>query len=74
MSEQVNGAEVRDARVVDSTAVVDQAAGMLSVQLEVPVAVALVWLRCFAFIHGQFVAEVAADVVALRLSFDVGDR
>jgi hypothetical protein len=47
---------------------------MLSVQLEVPIPVALVWLRSYAFVHGQFVAEVAANVVAGRLSFDIGDR
>jgi hypothetical protein len=70
--EQINGTGIREA--VDSTAVIDQAAGMLSVQLEIPIPEALVWLRSYAFVHGQFVAEVAADVGARRLAFDIGDR
>lgn len=74
MAEHVNGAEIKDAQTVDSRAAVHQAAGMLSVQLEVPLAEALTWMQAYAFVHGQFVAEVAAEVVARRLSFDVGDR
>jgi hypothetical protein len=76
MQQWANGAEAEDARIVDvdSTAVVNQAAGMLSIQLEMPVASALEWLRSYAFVHGQFVAESAADVVTRRVSFDVGDR
>ena len=74
MYERINGTEGKDAGVVDSTSVIDQAAGMLSVQLEVPIAEASVWLRSYAFVHGQYVAEFAADVVAGRLSFGVTDR
>jgi hypothetical protein len=70
--EQINGTDVKD--TVDATSVVKQAAGMLSVQLEVPIPAALTWMQSYAFVHGQFVAEVAADVVARRLSFGPGDR
>jgi hypothetical protein len=74
MAEQVNGTEIKDAQTVDSRAAVHQATGMLSVQLEVPFAAALAWMQGYAFVHGQFVAEVAAEVVAQRLTFGVGDR
>lgn len=51
---------------------VHQAAGMVSVQLDVSVAEALVRLRGYAFGHGQPLAGVAADVVARRLRFPPG--
>ena len=47
--------------------VVHQAAGMVSAQLEVGVAEALVRLRAYAFATQRPLAEVAADVVARRL-------
>jgi hypothetical protein len=73
--EWINGAAVsKGTQISDSTALVNQAAGMLSVQLELPIAVALEWLRSYAFVHGQFAAEFAADIVARRRSFGVGDR
>jgi hypothetical protein len=51
-------------------AVVHQAAGMVSVQLDVPVAEALVRLRAHAFGNDRLVSEVARDVVERRLHFD----
>lgn len=53
--------------------VVHQAAGMLSVQLGVPVDEALVRLRAHAFRTDRPVSEVAADVTARRLRFDTID-
>ncbi len=50
--------------------VVHQAAGMMSAQLEVSVAQALIRLRAYAFSSDRRVAEVAADVVDRRLRFD----
>jgi hypothetical protein len=47
---------------------IHQAAGMVSVQLEVNVAEAMVRLRARAYADGRSLAEVAADVVARRLS------
>lgn len=53
--------------------VVHQAAGMVSAQLGVTVAQALVRLRAHAFGNQRLLPEVAADVVARRLRFD-GDE
>jgi hypothetical protein len=50
--------------------VVHQAAGMVSVQLGVPVADALIRLRAHAFSTGRSVSDVAADVVARRFRFE----
>ena len=50
--------------------VVHQASGMVSVQLDVSLAEALVRLRSYAFGSDRLVAEVAKDVVARRLRFD----
>lgn len=52
--------------------VVHQAAGMMSVQLEVSVAQALVRLRAYAFSHDRPLDEVAEDVVGRRLRFNPG--
>ncbi len=52
--------------------VVHQAAGMVSVQLEISVAQALVRLRAYTFARERVVADVAADVVVRRLHFDDG--
>jgi hypothetical protein len=49
---------------------VHQATGMVSVQLSVTQAEALIRMRAHAFSHRRTVAEVAADVVARRLRFD----
>jgi hypothetical protein len=48
---------------------VHQATGMISVQLDVSLAEALVRLRAHAYAQGRNVAEVAGDVVARRLRF-----
>jgi GAF domain-containing protein len=49
---------------------VHQASGMISVQLGVGQAEALIRLRAYAFSHRRALAEVAADVVARRMRFD----
>ncbi|MGC9543489.1 ANTAR domain-containing protein [Streptomyces sp. UG1] len=49
--------------------VVHQATGMISVQLDVPLAEALVRLRAHAYSTGRPLGEVARDVVARRLRF-----
>jgi hypothetical protein len=49
---------------------VHQATGMISVQLGVSLAEALVRLRAHAWGDGRLLADVAADVVARRLRFD----
>lgn len=49
--------------------VVHQAAGMVSAQLDVSVAQALVRLRGYAFGHQRLLSEVATDVVARHLRF-----
>ncbi|MFI1401121.1 ANTAR domain-containing protein [Streptomyces sp. NPDC020681] len=48
---------------------IDQATGMLTVQLGVGIEEAFVRLRAHAYARGHRLAEVAADVVARRLSF-----
>jgi hypothetical protein len=49
---------------------VHQATGMISVQLGVGQAEALIRMRAYAFSHRHAVADVASDVVARRLRFD----
>lgn len=49
---------------------VHQATGMITVQLGVTAAVALVRLRAYAFAQDRRLSEVAKDVVARRLRFD----
>jgi hypothetical protein len=53
---------------------IDQATGMLTVQLGVPVAEAFVRLRAYAYAQDRRLAEVAGDIVArrLRLGRDLG--
>jgi hypothetical protein len=53
---------------------VHQATGMLSVQLGVSLAEAMVRLRAHAWSGDRLLADVAADVVARRLRFDDSDR
>jgi hypothetical protein len=53
---------------------VHQATGMISVQLDVPLAEALVRLRAHAYGDDRPIAEVAADVVARRLRFEDPNR
>jgi ANTAR domain len=46
---------------------IDQATGMLTVQLDVPVAEAYARLRAYAYAQDRRLAEVATDIVARRL-------
>jgi hypothetical protein len=71
-----DGPEPRWASVETSgyRAEVHQATGMISAQLDVTQAVALSRLRAHAFSHHRPVADVAADVVALRMRFDDNDE
>jgi GAF domain len=48
---------------------VHQAAGMVSVQLDVTVAEALARMRAHAFVHDRLLIDVARDVVARQLMF-----
>jgi len=50
--------------------VVHQASGMVSVQLGVSVAEALLRLRAYAFAHDRPINDVARDVVARRVRFE----
>jgi hypothetical protein len=56
----------------DRRAVVYQATGMISVQLEVSLAEALARLRAYAFAASTPLGEVAGEVVGRRLRFDPG--
>jgi ANTAR domain len=51
-------------------AVIDQATGMLTVQLGVPVAQAFARLRAYAYTQDRRLADVASDIVARRLRLD----
>jgi GAF domain-containing protein len=57
-------------RDTDFSAVVHQASGMVSVQLGVSVAEALVRLRAYAFANSRHLSEVGAAVVARQLRLD----
>jgi hypothetical protein len=46
---------------------IDQATGMLTVQLDVPIADAFVRLRAYAYCQDRRLADVAGDIVARRL-------
>ncbi|MFF4804048.1 ANTAR domain-containing protein [Streptomyces sp. NPDC001351] len=48
---------------------IDQASGMVMVQLGVGIEEAFVRLRAYAYAHGRRLADVAADVVARQLRF-----
>lgn len=54
--------------------VVHQAAGMVAVQLGVPVDEALTRIRAFAFSHDRRITDVALDVIERRLRFDILDH
>jgi hypothetical protein len=49
---------------------IDQATGMLTVQLGVPVAEAFARLRAYAYTKDRRLADVASDIVARRLRLD----
>jgi hypothetical protein len=51
---------------------IDQATGMLTVQLGVGIEEAFVRLRAHAYAHERRLADVAADLVARRLRFSPG--
>lgn len=55
---------------IDSRAVIHQATGMITVQLGVGLAEALLRLRAHAYATGRPVSDVAADVVGRHLRFD----
>lgn len=55
---------------IDSQAEVHQATGMITIQLGINLAEALLRLRAHAYATGQTVSAVAADVVNRRLCFD----
>lgn len=70
-SEAPPGALSRDLDpLVGYNAALHQAAGMVSVQLGIGVGEALVCLRALAYSSARPLADVAADVVARRLSLD----
>jgi hypothetical protein len=56
-------------RGADFHVVVHNAAGAVSVQLDVSVTEALIRLRAYAFANDQLLRDVAEDVVARRLTF-----
>jgi hypothetical protein len=58
-----------DAPFTDRRAIVHQATGMVSVQLDLTVTDALARLRGYAYAQDRRLADVCADVVARRLSF-----
>lgn len=58
------------AGLIDSQAVVHQATGMITIQLGISLAEALLRLRAHAYALGRTVSAVATDVVDRRLSFD----
>ncbi|GAB2989926.1 GAF and ANTAR domain-containing protein [Amycolatopsis acidiphila] len=60
-------------RFFDQGAELHQAAGMVSVQLGVPVGEAMVRLRAHAYAHGERLGEVARAVVQRRLRFAGND-
>lgn len=64
------GANAALAGPIDSQAVVHQATGMITVQLRVSLADALLRLRAHAYATERTVSAVAADVVDRRLHFD----
>jgi hypothetical protein len=61
--------QLLDVTFVGRQAVIHQAAGMVSVQLGVPIADGMARLRAFAFAEDRRVGHVAADVVARKLRF-----
>ena len=61
--------DLLDAGFTGRRAEIHQAVGMVSVQLGVSLTDALVALRARAYAEGRAIAQVAADVIARRLSF-----
>jgi GAF domain/ANTAR domain len=71
LAESLPGGQVEgSAQLFAHRAVVHQATGMVSAQLDVPVAEAFLRLRARAYADERGLEEIAADVVARRLRFD----
>ncbi|HVV09808.1 ANTAR domain-containing protein [Amycolatopsis sp.] len=66
----VDGQRATEADFLSRGAELHQAAGMVSVQLGVPVGEAMVRLRAHAYRHGERLRDVAHAVVARRLRFE----
>jgi hypothetical protein len=71
--DDVTGSAADVAELVDVRPVVHQAAGMVAVQLDVPLRTALARLQGAAFASGRRLRDVAEDVVARRVRFDDTD-
>jgi hypothetical protein len=65
-----DGAASALAEPIDSRAEVHQATGMITIQLGVSLAEALLRLRAHAYATGRTVSAIAADVVNRRMHFD----
>jgi hypothetical protein len=68
----LDGQERGDAAGVGHRAELFQAQGMVSVQLGVPLAEAMIRIRAYAYAESRPLSEVAAAIVARRLRFDIG--
>ncbi|WP_327007777.1 GAF and ANTAR domain-containing protein [Dactylosporangium sp. NBC_01737] len=68
----LDGQERGDGAGVGHRAELFQAQGMVSVQLCVALAEAMVRIRAHAYAENRPLSEVAADIVARRLRFDIG--
>jgi len=66
VTEHINGFHLNGAPEIVE---INQAAGMVSVQLGVSPALALAAMQDYAHRHGQHISRVAADVIARRLRF-----
>lgn len=64
-----NGAQSTLVGPIDNRAEVHQATGMISIQLGISLAEALLRLRAHAYAEGRTVSTVAADVVSRRMHF-----
>jgi hypothetical protein len=61
-------------RALESQYAVYQAQGMVMIQLDVPLSVAMARLRAHAYAQDRTLGAVARDVVARTLSFDADER
>jgi transcriptional regulator with GAF, ATPase, and Fis domain len=59
---------------IDHRSVVHQASGMVSAQLDIPVADALARVRAHAYAEGRPVNDVARDIVRRQLHLDIGPK
>lgn len=67
------GAHPALAGPIDSRAEIHQATGMITVQLGISLAEAMLRLRAHAYATGRTVSAIAADVVSRRMSFNDSD-